>query len=219
MIVFSVLFRRSLWLAGVGIILLYGIAIYEYGLFHLLDYMIFIGLAIYLILSTKINNKTLKHFKHYRLPILYSGLVFSFLWSAIEKMAYPEWFYPLLEKNIFITMGLDVDFFIALMAFVEFSLFFLLIISRNLTSIIALILNVIIMSGNIYFGKMDAIGHFITNFILVIIFINGSLNFKFGILTSSKKYFTVIAGGVLIYITFLTLFLVSYYKIHQIYYQ
>ena len=44
-------FRRTLPLSALGIVILYGIAISQYGIFHLMDYPIFLGIAAYLALS------------------------------------------------------------------------------------------------------------------------------------------------------------------------
>jgi|GEM_PF-2833972 len=49
-------------------------------------------------------------------------MLFSFLWVAIEKFAYLQWFDPFLDSNEFLTMGLPRDFFLMCAAFVEFTL-------------------------------------------------------------------------------------------------
>ena len=197
-IAISVLFRRSLVLAGIGILFLYSNAVINYGIFHMLDYLTLVGLAIYLILSS---------FKTTKIDILYIGLIFSFLWSAIEKIAYPQLFYSFLEKYNFLTMGLDVDFFIASAAFVELTLFFLLLICNNITVLLAFLINLLIISGNIYFGKMDAIGHFPANFILLIILIKGTATIN---MNAIKAVISFLA-------TIFTLFII-YYGLHQILY-
>jgi len=214
MIATAVLFRRSLILAGLGILLLYSIAVYEYGLFHLIDYITLVGLAIYLMLSANKSPRT----EAYRLPILYYSLIFSFIWSAIEKIAYPEWFYGFLTKHHTLTMGLDLDFFIASMAFVEFTLFFLLLIARNGTILVAFIINLVISSGNIYFGKMDAIGHFPANFILLIILIKGATPFNHHYLDYSMGWLKPVLKGLLSYLFVLAAFLAFYYSMHWLIY-
>jgi hypothetical protein len=214
LIAFSVLFKRSLPLAGLGIITLYCTAIYEYGLFHLLDYTLLMGLAFYL-LTSSIKSKYLKN---YRLPILYYSLVFSFLYSAIEKIAYPQWFYGFLRKNEFLMMGLDIDFYITSMAFVEFTLFFLLIFCRNGTILLAILINILIISGNIYFGKIDAIGHFPTNFILLILIIKGSINIENHDIRQPYYLLNQSIYGVIIYLIVLLGVFGIYYGIHDIMY-
>lgn len=210
----AVLFRKGLLFAGVGILVLYGIAIDNYGLFHLLDYFTLVGLAVYFILSF-FNAARLEG---YRLPILYLALIFSFLWSAIEKIAYPQWFYPFLDKYPALTMGLDPDFFIASAAFVEFTLFFLLLIGSNSIILLALLINLLITSGNIYFGKMDAIGHFPTNFILVIMLIKGPLPVKGWLFDHHcKPYIDAVKGAIAYPLTLIILFS-AYYGLHWVMY-
>jgi hypothetical protein len=214
LIAFSVLFKRGLVIAGLAILYLYAYAMMEYGVFHLLDYVIFVGLAFYLILSG-ISHPSVEK---WRLPILYYGLIFSFLWSAVEKVAYPQWFYPFLEKHSFLTMGLDMDLFIACAAFVEFVLFFLLLISNNGTILLAFAINLLITVGNIYFGKVDAIGHFPTNFILLIILLKGALPVspftnKLTYSSTGSSYLTAIKGT-FVYILALPLLVSFYYGLH-----
>ncbi|WP_457617545.1 hypothetical protein [Lutibacter sp.] len=210
----SLLFRQSLFIAGIGILLLYINGIYYYGLFHMVDYTLFIALAIFLILS---SFKKVK-FDNYRFPILYLGLIFSFLWSAIEKIAYPQWFYPFLEKYSFLTLGFNTDFFISSAAFIEFTLFFLLLITRNGVVLLAFIINLVVISGNIYFGKMDAIGHFPANFILLIMMIKGPLPIKSYFLNHSCKPYNNAYKNVKIYLMSLFLLCFFYYGLHYLLY-
>ncbi len=217
MIVFSVLSKRTTALAGFGILSLYAISVYYYGFFHLLDYLTFIGLAVYLILSSW-RLKILKGMRQYRLDILYYGLIFSFLWSAIEKLAYPEWFYEFLEKHHFLTMGLDVDFFIIAAAFMEFTLFFLLLVTRNGIILLAFLINLLIISGNFYFGKMDAVGHFPANFILAIFLISGALPNTKHFLEGSTSLFKKIAKIIFLYLATFLIFVSTYYAMHKLLY-
>lgn len=213
-IAISVLFKRSLLVAGFGILFLYADAVYSYGIFHMLDYVSFVGLAIYLILSTL----KLTRLEDYRLPILYLGLIFSFLWSAIEKIAYPQWFYSFLDKYEFLTLGFSNDFFIASAAFVEFTLFFLLLITSNGVILLAFLINLLIISGNIYFGKIDAIGHFPANFILIIMLIRGPLAVQGYFFDHSCKSYTKAFNNALVYVISLAVLFVTYYSLHWLLY-
>ena len=210
----SLLFKRGMLVAGVGILFLYANAVYYYGVFHMMDYVNLIGLAIFLIISALDYSK----FNRYRLPVLYLTLIFSFLWSAIEKIAYPQWFYPFLEKYEFLTLGLDINFFIASAAFVEFTLFFLLLITRNGVVLLAFLINLLITSGNIYFGKVDAIGHFPVNFTLLIMLLKGPLPVQSYFFDHSCKSYTGAFKSVLIYIISLFVLFSLYYGLHQFLY-
>lgn len=218
LIAFSVLFKRGLVVAGGGILFLYFYAMTEYGVFHLLDYVLILGLALYLILSG-LNHQ---YWEKWRLPILYYGLIFSFLWSAVEKIAYPYWFYPFLEKHPFIMMGLDMDFFIACAAFAEFVLFFLLLISNNGTILLAFAINLLITAGNLYFGKVDAIGHFPTNFILLIILLKGPLPAspltRWITCPPANSSYLIAVKGTFLYVLAIPLFVTFYYSLHWVLY-
>ena len=211
----AVLFRGTAFIAGIGILFLYSYAIYNYGIFHLLDYLTLVGLAIFLILATFKSSKLAR----YRLPIMYGTLVFSFLWSAIEKLAYPQWFYPFLEKYPFLTMGFDNDFFIASAAFVEFTLFFLLLMGNNGIIVVAFLSNIVITSGNIYFGKMDAIGHFPVNFILLIMLIKGPLPVKSWFFDHSCKPYSSAAVVAIVFFITIVMMVSLYYGLHWLLYQ
>jgi len=106
-------------------------------------------------------------------PLLVLGILFSFLWAAIEKFGYPQWFDPFLDSNKFLTMGLPRDFFRMCAAFVGFTLVYVLLTGRNIVSLATLALNLMIIAAAIHFGKIDTIGHFLVIVILVIMTIKG----------------------------------------------
>ena len=56
----AVISRHTVFLTGLGIFALYIAAAFNYGIFHLLDYMIFLGIAFYLTVSQTKNKPLLK---------------------------------------------------------------------------------------------------------------------------------------------------------------
>ena len=210
----SLLLKPTLSIAGVGILFLYGYAIYTYGLFHLLDYLTFVGIGLFLILSSVKQHPL----SQYRFQLLYGLLVFSFLWSAIEKLAYPQWFYPFLAKYPFLTMGLDNDLFIACAAVVEFTLFFLLLMGSNGVVLVAFLSNLVIISGNIYFGKIDTIGHFPVNVILLVMLVKGALPIKTFFFDHSCKSYLASIGVSIRFVTSLFIIFLLYYGLHWLIY-
>ena len=211
---FFVLFRRTLPLSALGIIILYAYAISVCGLFHMIDYVIFLGIAAFLIMASVHDGK----FKNLRLRVLYFSLVFSFLWSSIEKFAYVEWFQPFLDANEALTMGLPRDIFLMCAAFVEFTLVFLLFTGGNIVALGAIALNALIISAALYFGKVDAIGHFPVIITLIVIAIKGAENFPIlrrrdnGSVLLESTYLLVL------YWTALVLLFAMYYGIHWMLY-
>ncbi|MGH9908279.1 MAG: hypothetical protein ACRD8U_22170, partial [Pyrinomonadaceae bacterium] len=124
-IALSTMFRRTLFFTGVGILGLYGYALSQYGAFHLFDYPIFIGIAIYLML-TGINHPLLLQ---WRMPVLFAAVGTTLMWAAIEKFCYPQWTFPLLEDKPQITFGINHSLYMCFAGFAEFTLAFLLISS------------------------------------------------------------------------------------------
>ena len=91
----SMLFRSTLKFGAVGIMALYVYAVEEYGAFHMMDYPIFPGVALYLAL-TGVKSP---YFCALRLPVLYTGVAVTMMWGAIEKFGYPSWTFPLLATH------------------------------------------------------------------------------------------------------------------------
>ena len=78
--------RPTMILSGLGIVALYAIGVANYGVFHLLDYPIFLGLAVFYMLSgAKLNLFGLRP-----LDIARWGAGLTLMWASIEKWAYPQ---------------------------------------------------------------------------------------------------------------------------------
>ena len=209
-----VLFRRTLILSALGIVFLYAYGIYVYGIFHMVDYVIFLGVAAFLSIASGDDGKL----KKLRLQILYFSLVFTFLWSSIEKFAYTEWFQPFLDANEFLTMGLQRDIFLMCAAFVEFTLVFLLLTGRNVVVLGAIALNALIISAALYFGKVDAIGHLPAIVALIVLAIKGAE--RFPLLPHSEQRGVLLHSMYLVglYWIAVVLFFAIYYGLHWLLY-
>lgn len=149
------LWRQTLILCSMGIVFLFALAIKNYGLFHLMDYPVFLGVAAYLAL-----RGTGRDFRGMR-PIdvvRYSAAV-TLMWASIEKWAYPEWTFQLLGTHPEITMGYEREFFMRAAGAVEFALSFALLLTPLARRVAALILTGMFISAVAPFGKIDAIGH------------------------------------------------------------
>ena len=162
------LFRKTTILTGAGIIILWLIGISHHGIFHMLDYVVYPAVGLYLILT---------HTKHERLqnldlPVLYSGLGFSLCWVAFEKFIYPYWGLSVLEQAPGLTMGLDPEFFLLATAFVEFTLGYLLIICL-LHRPLAIIITLVFFTTTAFFGKTEVVGHTILHGALLVFIVKG----------------------------------------------
>jgi hypothetical protein len=149
------LFNVTAVLSGIGLLVLYGVAVTEYGAFHLLDYTVFVGIALFLIIES------LRPGKHtaVALLILRVATAFTLLWGAVEKFAYPEGFYRLLAEYPYLSFGLDQTFFVMSAGFVEFVCAYLVLFGRLSSKACILVLLGFFVMAVIPFGLVDAVGH------------------------------------------------------------
>ena len=152
----AIFWRATLPLAGAGIVGLWLLALRDYDLFHLFDYLALgLGVAAYLILVAQRDERWHVH----RFEALRWGLAFALMWSSLEKFAYPEWFYPLVEEKPFLTFGLPRDAFIPMAGVAEFTMGFGLLWTPLIRRLSAVALFVIFTSAVWPFGRIEIIGH------------------------------------------------------------
>jgi hypothetical protein len=161
-------FPQTTPLAGLGLGALYVYGATQFGFFYMLDYLHYVGIAIFLALS----QVSAPHIRALRLPILYFTVGFSLSWLALEKIIYPDWALYLLEQNPALSMGLPVIFFLTSAAFVEFSLGYLLIICLFQRPL-ALVITLVFFTTTAVFGKVEVIGHTTLHAALIIFLLNG----------------------------------------------
>tara|TARA_R110002020_G_scaffold25060_3_gene81567 strand:+ start:1860 stop:3038 length:1179 start_codon:yes stop_codon:yes gene_type:complete len=148
--------RMTMPVAGLGIVALWILALRDYELFHLFDYLTLgLGVAAYLVLEPSKHANWRVH----RLEALRWGLAVALMWSSLEKFAYPSWFYPLVAEKPFLTFGLPRDVFIPMAGVAEFTLGLGLVWTPLLRRLAALALLVIFTAAVWPFGRVDLIGH------------------------------------------------------------
>ncbi len=148
--------RRTMPLSAAGIIILWAIALRDYDLFHLLDYLALgVGVAGYLVLAASTQDRWHKH----RFEVLRWGVAIALMWSSLEKFAYPEWFYPLVLEKPFLTFGLPRDVFIPMAGVAEFTMGFGLLWTPLVRRLSSVALLVIFLTAVWPFGRVDMIGH------------------------------------------------------------
>ena len=149
------LLPKAAFLAGAGMFVLYGYAVTQFGLYHLLDYPIFLGIAAYLIITSLLGEER---------AILAQNVMrwctgITLMWAGIEKFAFPEWSFGLLHAQPELTFGFSADFYMVSAGFVEFCCAFLLITGMLSARASAFVLQFFFVSAIYYFGLIDAIGH------------------------------------------------------------
>jgi hypothetical protein len=162
------IFKETTFIAGLGIVGFYLLGITQEGLFHMLDYIVYPAIGLYLFFSYSKNEKI----KNLDLPVLYSGLGFSLCWVAFEKLIYPYWGLSVLAKAPALTMSLDHSFFLMACAFVEFSLGYLLIICL-LHRPLAIVITLVFFTTTCFFGKTEVVGHTLLHGALLVFIVKG----------------------------------------------
>lgn len=151
----GLLWRRTMPLTAIGIAILFGIAVKNYSLFHLADYPIFLGVAIYLALTGLQRD----FFGIRPIDIVRWSAGITLMWASIEKWAYPEWSFPLFIQYPGMTLGFDPEFYMRAAGVIEFVLAFSLIWTPLVRRTGAIMLTAMFTAAIFQFGKVDAIGH------------------------------------------------------------
>lgn len=196
-------------LAGSLILALYGYCIYKFGFFYMIDYLHFVGIAIYLLTVQTKNNKI----KSIGIPALYITLGFALVWLAFEKLYYPTWSLYLLEQNPQLSLGLPHDFFLQGAAFVEIGLGFMLLFGA-LERPLAAIITIVFIITSMFFGKTEVIGHTSLHAMLIIFILKGTGDFYNPPIDRwTKKTWKRIAIAVIFYLILTTVVLFTYKQI------
>jgi hypothetical protein len=161
--------RRTMVLSGLGIVVLYGIGVAGYGVFHLLDYPIFLGLAAYYVLT----GLELKPFGWRPLDVVRWGAGITLCWASVEKWAYPQWTYPVLQQHPRLAMGWDPTLYMTAAGVIEFGLALGLLWTPMIRRLSAILLGAMFISAVFEFGKIDAIGHLMIIAILLAVALDG----------------------------------------------
>jgi hypothetical protein len=170
--------RRTMPLAAAGIILLWLLALSQYELFHLLDYLALgVGVAAYLVLESSSRAR----WREYRFVVLRWGVAIALMWSSLEKFAYPDWFHPLVEEKPFLTFGMPRDVFIPMAGVAEFTMGFGLLWTALVRRLSAIALFVIFNLAVYPFGRLDLVGHALIMAVIVIIAADPTPQVRFAI--------------------------------------
>jgi hypothetical protein len=202
-------------LMGLGMLVLYAAAVGQYGIFHLLDYLILIGVTYYFLAST-IDRPG---WKKSRYIVLYAATGLTLLWASIEKWGYPDWTFPLLERDPSLLMGLDARTYMILAGFVEFNLTFVLLSSASLLSrALALGLMSVFVLAIAKFGMIDAIGHLLIIAILAVLVLHGPTEGRNFLVLNSKSLWTEAYFMTGLYVLAFVLIFTAFYGLHYLAY-
>ena len=199
--------RPTCILSGIGVLLLYADAIDRYGIFHLIDYVFFPCLALYLA-SLSLGRRRLDGIRE---PLLIAGLAFSLAWTAIEKFLYPQWTAAVVATHPSIGMGLPTPLVTTIAGFIEFTLAFYLVTGRGLLRLGGIGYASIFIAAMPVFGKLDVFGHLVIVAILAIVVLRGATPMQQRLHLAGSGLAANSAWTVLLYLLSLSLFFVMYY--------
>ncbi len=212
----ALLWRRTCVLAAVGIVVMYWAGIVDYGLFHMVDYIFFMGIACYLALTGIASEVVMQ----WRVPIVCASLSASLMWTAVEKFLFPQWTISVLLAHPAITAGIAPPIVTVIAGFVEFSLAFFLSTGIGLLPLGSGILLLIFAVAIPEFGHLDAVGHFTIIGVLGVISLAGpsrlhfALRPRFGLAIGSDA-----AATVAVFIGMLIIFFCAYDGLHYLEYR
>lgn len=203
--------RHTVPLIGLGIAGLFVAAIAQYGVFHLLDYLILAGVSYYFLAVPMSGPGWVMS----RYIVLYAATALTLLWAAIEKWGYPSWTYPLLAREPDLLMGLEPRTYMVLAGFVEFNLAFMMLSSVSLPSrAVTLGLASIFVLAIAKFGMIDAIGHFLIIAILFVLIVHGPTKGRDFLVLEQKSLWTEAYFMTGLYILAFVLIFIAYYGLH-----
>jgi hypothetical protein len=195
--------RRTMPLSGLGIGVLFAVAIWQYGIFHLADYPVFLGVAAYLILTGLQRDL----FGRRPIDVVRWTAGVTLMWASIEKWAYPQWSFPLFTQHPHLSMGLSPEFYMRAAGAVEFALAFALMWTPLVRRVAGVILAGMFIGAVYGFGKIDLIGH--TLIVVVMLAIVADSDGK----SVLVRYPWAVPAG---YTSALAAFITLYYVMHAV---
>jgi len=135
------------------------------------------------------------------------------MWSSLEKFAYPDWFYPLVEEKPFLTFGMPRDVFIPMAGVAEFTMGFGLLWTPLVRRLSAIALFVIFNAAVYPFGRVDLIGHALIMAMIVAIAADHTRELHF--LPAVRRSLVGVPGGLT---AALVVFVIGYWGLHLVLY-
>ncbi|MDQ3713024.1 MAG: hypothetical protein M3388_12515 [Acidobacteriota bacterium] len=207
--------RRTTLFTGVGVFILYITAAIDYGLFHVLDYMIFLGIGYYLTVSSSKSKSLLKS----GFVILFASTGLTLIWASVEKFAYAGWTISLLENNPRMLMGMKPQTFMMLSGFIEFFVTFILLGAVSVVGrLVALGFMSIFVLAVFEFGMVDALGHLMIVAILFVLIVRGPTDAREMLVLRDKSLFTEAYFMTGLYFLAFAMIFILYYGIHHLSY-
>ena len=200
-------------IAGLGVFVLFGAAVRDFGLFHMLDYVIFLGIGYFLIAANLGGAKWLKS----AFIVLFAATGLTLIWASVEKFGYAEWTFPLLEHNPDMLMGMSPRNFMTLSGFVEFNVTFMLLGAVSVVGrLVSLGAMSIFVLAVFKFGAVDALGHLMIVAILVVLIVRGPTDARNMLFLRDKSVWTEAYFMTGLYFLAFVMIFILYYGLHYL---
>jgi hypothetical protein len=207
--------RYTMPITGAGIFVLYGAAVHHFGVYHMLDYPIFLGIGYFFLVVNIRRGQWMKS----GFVVLFAATGLTLGWAAIEKFAFPQWAYPVLQNNPAMLLGMSPYLFLTLSGFVEFNLAFVVLGATSVVArVVALGLQSIFVLAIFQFGVVDAVGHLMIIAILFILVVRGSTDARKMLVLRDKSVWTEAYFMTGLYALAFVLMFILYYGLHHVWY-
>ena len=202
-------------ITGLGILVLYALAADDYGWYHLIDYLIFLGIGYFFLVS----NFGRGQWRKSGFIVLFASTGLTLAWASVEKFGYPQWTYPLLEKNPGMLMGMSSYAYMLLAGFVEFNMAFILLGAVSVVGrLVALGLQTVFMLAILKFGLIDAVGHLMIIATLFVLVVRGPTSAREMLVLREKTVWTEAYFMTGLYFLALVMIFILYYSLHHLAY-
>lgn len=214
-IALCVISSRTVFITGLGIFFLYISAAFEYGLFHMLDYLIFLGIAYYLTVSQTTKKSLLKS----GFVALFACTGLTLIWAGVEKFAYSHWTIAVLADKPHVTMGMSPPVFMKVSGFMEIFITFILLGAVSVVGrLISLGFMSIFVLAVFEFGMLDAVGHLMIVAILWVLIVRGPTDARNMLVLPDKSLFTEAYFMTGLYFLAFVMIFIIYYGVHHLTY-
>ena len=154
-----------------------------------------------------------------RYIVLFASTGLTLLWASIEKWGYPQWTYPLFDRDPGLLMGMDPRTYMVLAGFVEFNITYMLLSSTSpLSRLVALGFASIFTLAIYKFGMIDAVGHLLIIAILFVLAVRGPTEGRNILALDQKSIATEVYFMMGNYIFYFVLVFLAYYGLHYLTY-
>jgi len=207
----AVFTRWTVPITGIGVFILYAAAIGDYGIFHMLDYVIFLGIGFFLI---TVGLKSAAWRKS-GFVTLFACAGLTLIWASVEKFGYADWTFPLFAENPDMLMGMEPRTFMTLSGIVEFSVTFVLLGAVSVVGrLVSLGMMSIFVLAVFEFGIVDAVGHLMIVAILFVLIVRGPTDARNMLVLPDKSVFTEAYFMTGLYFLAFVMVFILYYGLH-----